>query len=289
MPNIRILGSIAGIISDIPLDEIKKPVHIVNGPLYTQYLLDEDESEDAHGPHIPGEVLELALLHKVHEPLEGDDAEDEGDDHAHQEFRREAAGIGALGGLFRILESHLGDLLDVLALGPLEHVEQCCTAHGWDAHEEAEFARVLAVHAHEHHGADGGAAAADARDTGDALHGAGHEGSPPVHLDTFVIRMLGARGAPLRSEKQNAGEEFGDAHGARVFEQAFERVLETEADECGRDTRQDDVARFLELFGIAADAAHDDVGNLLVENHEDGQQCAGMEHDVEEHARFVHA
>jgi hypothetical protein len=52
-------------------------------------------------------VLELALLHEVHEPLEGDDAEDKGDGHAHQEFRCEAARIGALGGLFGVFQGHL--------------------------------------------------------------------------------------------------------------------------------------------------------------------------------------
>ena len=101
--------------------------------------------------------------------------------------------------------------------------------------------------------------------------------------------MLGSGSAPLRGKQQQARKEFGDAHGARVFEQAFEQVLEAEADERRRDARENDVARFAELFLVTVEAAYDDVGNLLVEHHEDGQQGAGMEHDIEEHARFVHA
>ena len=248
--------------------------------------LDKDQPEDADGPDVPGEVLELALLQEGHEPLEGDDAEDEGDEHADEEFRSETARFGALHGLFGIEERLFGS--HGLALDPLDAVEECRSAHGGDAHEEAEFARVLAVHAHEHHGADGGTAATDARDASDALHGAGHERAPPVHLDAFVIRVLGARRAPLRSEKQNAGEEFGDAYGARVFEQALEGVLEAEADEGRRDACEDNVARFAELFPVAVDAAHDDVGNLLVEDDENRKKRTSVEHDVEEHARFVH-
>ena len=234
-------------------------------------------------------MLELALLHEVHEPLEGNDAEDKGDGHAHQEFRCEAARIGALGGLFGVFQGHLGDLLDVLAFCPLDDVEESCATHGGDAHEETEFAGVLAVHAHEHHGANGGTAAADARDAGDALHGAGHERAPPVHFDPFVVRVLGACRAPLRCKEQKTGEEFCDADGARVFEQTFECVLESEANERCGDRGEDDVARFFELFGVPADAAYDDIGNLLVEYDEDGKQRSGMEHDVEEHACFVHA
>ena len=101
--------------------------------------------------------------------------------------------------------------------------------------------------------------------------------------------MLSASCAPLRSKQEQARKEFGDAHGTRIFEQAFESILETEANHGRGDRGEDDVARFLELVAVTADAAHDDVGNLLVENHEDGQQGAGMEHDIEEHARFVHA
>ena len=216
-------------------------------------------------------MLELALLHEVHEPLEGDDAEDKGDGHAHQEFRCEATRIGTLGGLFGVFQGHLGDLLDVLAFCPLDDIEESGSAHGRNTHEEAEFARVLAVHAHEHHGANGRTAAADARDAGDALHGAGHERTPPVHLDPFVVRVLGAGRAPLRCKEQKTGEEFRDAHGARVFEQAFEQVLETEANERCGDGGEDDVARFFELFGVLADAAYDDIGNLLVEHDEDGK------------------
>ena len=101
--------------------------------------------------------------------------------------------------------------------------------------------------------------------------------------------MLGAGGAPLRSKQEQARKEFRHAHGARVFEQVLESILEAEADECRRNACEDDVARFAELFLIAVDAAYDDVGNLLVEHHEDRKQRAGVEHDVEEHARFVHA
>ena len=232
-------------------------------------------------------MLELAFLDKVHEPLEGDNAEDKRDNHAGQEFRGESAGIDAFQCLFRIEERFFGS--HALALDPLDAIEECCTADGGDTHEEAEFAGVLAVHTHEHHGADGGAAAADARDAGDALHCACHECSPPVHLDAFVIRVLGAGRAPLRCKKQKAGEKFCNADGARVFEQAFECVLEAEADERCRDAGEDDKARFAELFAVAAEATDDDVRNLLVENYENRKQCACVEHDIEEHACFVHA
>ena len=121
------------------------------------------------------------------------------------------------------------------------------------------------------------------------MHGAGHECSPPVHLHAFVIRVLGTGRTPLRCEQEQAGEKFCDADCSRIYEQAFECVLEAEADHRCRDTRQDDVAGFAELFFVASDAAHDDVGNLLVEHHEDGEERSGVEHDVEEHACFVHA
>ena len=231
-------------------------------------------------------MLELAFLDQVHEPLEGDDSEDKCDNHADQEFRGESAGINALQSLFRVEERFFRS--HSLALDPLDAIEKCCSANGRNAHEEAEFAGVLAVHAHEHHSADGRTATADARNAGDALHGAGHESSPPVHLDAFVIRVLGAGRAPLRCEKQKTGEKFCNADGARVFEQAFECVLETEADECCRDASENDVARFAELVAVTAEATDDDVRNLLVEHHEDRKQRACVEHDVEEHARFVH-
>ena len=232
-------------------------------------------------------MLELALLYKVHEPLEGDNAEDKCNDHADQKFRRESACIDALQSFFRIEDRFFRS--HALAFDPLDAIEECCTADGGDTHEEAEFAGVLAVHAHEHHGADGGTATADARDASDALHGTGHEGAPPVHLDAFVIRVLGAGRAPLRCEKQKAGEKFCNADGARIFEQAFECVLEAEADERCRDAGEDDKARFAELFAVATEASDDDVCNLLVEHHENRKQCACVEHDVEEHACFVHA
>ena len=232
-------------------------------------------------------MLELAFLDKVHEPLERDDAEDKGDDHADQEFRGESAGIDALQSFFRIEERFFGS--HALAFDPLDAIEKCCAANGRNAHEEAEFAGVLAVHAHEHHGADGRTATADARDAGDALYGAGHECAPPVHLNTFVIRVLSAGRAPLRCEKQKTGEKFCNADGTRIFEQAFESVLEAEADERCRDACENDVACFAELVAVATEATDDDVRNLLVEHHEDRKQCACVEHDVEEHACFVHA
>ncbi len=232
-------------------------------------------------------MLELALLYKVHEPLEGDDSEDKRDNHANQEFWGESACIDAFQCLFRIEERFFRS--HALAFNPLDAIEECCTADGGDTHEEAEFAGVLAVHAHEHHGADGRTATADARDAGDALHGAGHEGAPPVHLDAFVIRVLGAGWAPLRCEKQKAGEKFCNADGARIFEQAFESVLEAEADERCRDAGENDVACFAELVAVTAEATDDDVRNLLVEHHKDREQCTCVEHDVEEHACFVHA
>ena len=232
-------------------------------------------------------MLELALLYKVHEPLEGDDSEDKRDNHANQEFRGESACIDAFQCFFRVEERFFRS--HALAFDPLDAIEECCTADGRNAHEEAEFACVLAVHAHEHHGADGGTATADARDASDALHGTGHEGAPPVHLDAFVIRVLGAGWAPLRCEKQKTGEKFCNADGARVFEQAFECILEAEADHGCRNARKNDVARFVELVAVATEASDDDVCNLLVEHHENRKQCACVEHDVEEHACFVHA
>jgi hypothetical protein len=44
---------------------------------FFNFLLYENQSQDADCPDVPGEVLELALLDKVHEPFESDDAEDE--------------------------------------------------------------------------------------------------------------------------------------------------------------------------------------------------------------------
>ena len=115
--------------------------------------LKEYQSQDADCPDVPGEVLELALLDKVHEPLEGDDAEDERNDHADQEFGGESACVNAFQRFFRVEERFFRS--HALALDPLDAIEECCTAHGWDAHEEAEFASVLAVYAHEHHSTDG--------------------------------------------------------------------------------------------------------------------------------------
>ena len=231
--------------------------------------------------------MELAFLDKVHEPLEGDDSKDKCDNHADQEFRGESAGVNAFQSLFwveeRFFRSHC------LALDPLDAIEKCGPANGRNAHEETEFAGVLAVHAHEHHGADGRTATADARDASDALHGTGHEGAPPVHLDAFVIRVLGAGWAPLRCEKQKTGEKFCNADGARVFEQAFQSILEAEADHGCRNAGEDDKARFAELVAVATEASDDDVRNFLVEHHENRKQCACVEHDVEEHACFVHA
>ena len=232
-------------------------------------------------------MLEFALLHEVHEPFESDNAEDECYEHAHQKFRGKTASIDALESLFGIEERFFGS--HALALDPLDAIEECCTADGGNAHEEAEFACVLAIHAHEHHGTDGRTATADARDASDALNDASHESAPPVHLDSFVIRVLGAGWAPLRCEKQKTGEKFCNADGARVFEQAFQSILEAEADERCRDAGEDDKARFAELIAVATEASDDDVRNFLVEHHENRKQCACVEHDVEEHACFVHA
>ena len=211
-------------------------------------------------------MLELALLQEGHKPFEGDNAEDKRDDHTHQEFRGKATGIGALHGLFGVQESLFRS--HGLALDPLDAIEECSTAHGRNAHEEAEFASVLAVHAHEHHGADGRAATADARDAGDALNDASHESAPPVHLDAFVFRVLGASRSPLRREKQNAREEFCNADGSRIHEQRFKGVLEAEANQCGRDGSKYDVACFAQLVAVATEATDDDVYDFLAEHHE---------------------
>ena len=259
----------------------------MNGRFAYKLLLQQNQSQDADRPDVPGKVLELALLDKVHEPLEGYDSKDKSDNHADQEFRGESAGINAFQCLFWIENHFFGS--HALALKPLDAIKESCTANGRNAHEKAEFAGVLAVHAHEHHGTDGGAAAADARDAGDALHCAGHEGAPPVHFDAFVIRVLGAGRAPLRCEQEQSGEKFCDADGTRVFEQAFECVLEAEADERRRDAGKDDKASFAKLFAVAAEATDDDVRNLLVEHYENRKQSACVEHDIEEHACFVHA
>ena len=175
-----------------------------------------------------------------------------------------------------------------MALDPLDAVEEGCAADCRNAHEEAEFASVLAVYAHEHHGADSRTTTADARDAGDALNDTGHECAPPVHLDAFVFRMLGSGRSPLRCEKQNASEKFCNADGSRIHEQRFKGVFKAEANQCGRDGSKYDVACFAELFFIAAEATHDDVGDFLVEHDEDGKQRPCVEHDVKEHARFVH-
>ena len=231
-------------------------------------------------------MLELALLQECHEPLESDDAEDEGNNHAHQKFRREVACVNAFQSFFRVEERFFRS--HALALDPLDAVEECCTANCRDAHEEAEFASVLAVHAHEHHGADGRTATADARDAGDALYGAGHECAPPVHLDAFVIRVLGAGRAPLRCEKQKAGEKFCNADGARIHEQRFKSVFKAKAYHGRRDARKHDEACFTELFLVTAEATNDNVHDFLAEHDEYGKERSGVEHDVEEHARFVH-
>ena len=231
-------------------------------------------------------MLELALLQEGHEPLESDDAEDEGNNHAHQKFRREVACVNAFQSLFRIEERFFRS--HVLALDPLDAVEECCTANCGNAHEEAEFACVLAVHAHEHHGADGRTATADARDASDALNDASHESAPPVHLDTFVFRMFGAGRSPLRCEKQKAGEKFCNADGARIHEQRFKSVFKAKAYHGRRDAREHDEACFTELFLVTAEATDDNVYNLFAEHDEYGKERSGVEHDVEEHARFVH-
>lgn len=101
--------------------------------------------------------------------------------------------------------------------------------------------------------------------------------------------MLGACFAPLAREQQKAREKLGDAHGAGVHKKAFEGVLEAKADEGGGDAREDDVARFLELHLVAAEATHDDVDNLFAEYDENGEEGSCVKHDVEEHARFAHA
>lgn len=111
--------------------------------------------------------MELALLHEVHEPLEGDDAKYKGNQHAYEKFGRETACVGAFLRVFQAF-CHVGW---ALAFEPLDYVEEGSATHGGDAHEEAEFARVLAVYAQKEHGADGGTAAADSRDAGDTLHG----------------------------------------------------------------------------------------------------------------------
>lgn len=247
-------------------------------------LLNEYQSENACHPQVVTEVVELALLHEVHEPLEGDDAEYEGDEHAYEKFRGETAGVSAF---LRVLEAfcHIGR---VLALEPLDTIEEGCATHGGDAHEETEFARVLAVHAEENHAANRRTATADARDAGDALHDTGNQGAPPVHLDAFVFRVLRAGFSPLGSEQQTARDEEGRAHGARICEQTFKSVLESKANHGGRDARENDVARFLQLRGVAFHATDDDVHNLLAEYHKDGKQRTCVKHDVKEHARFVH-
>ena len=231
-------------------------------------------------------MLEFALLHEVHEPFESDNAEDECYEHAHQKFRGKTASIDALESLFGIEERFFGS--HALALDPLDAIEECCTADGGNAHEEAEFACVLAIHAHEHHGADGRTATADARDASDALNDASHESAPPVHLDTFVFRMLGAGRSPLRCEKQNAGEKFCNADRAWILEQAFEQILEAKANHGCRNACEHDEACLAELFLVAAEATNDNVHDFLAEHDEDGKERSCMEHDIKEHARFFH-
>ncbi len=250
------------------------------------YKLDENQAQNAYRPDVPSEVLELAFLQERHEPLEGDDAENERHNHANEKFWGEVAGVSAFQSLFwveeRFFRSH------ALALNPLDAVKECCATDCGNAHEETEFARVLAVYAHEHHGADGRTATADAWNASDALYDAGHEGAPPVHLDAFIFRVLGSGRSPLRREKQDAGEELGHAYGTRILEQPFEQILEAEAYHRCRDARENDKACFAQLFLVTAEATHDDVGNLLVEDDENRKKRTGVEHDVEEHARFVH-
>lgn len=232
--------------------------------------------------------MELALLHEGHEPLQGDDAEDEGDDHAYQKFRGKARSIGAGQGLFRLFDGVASNGFGVLALDPLDAIQEGGATDSGNAHEEAEFAGVLAVHAQKDHAADGRAAAADARDASDALHNARHQSAPPVHLDALAFRMLAAGLAPLGNKQQRGGKQHGAAHGLGIFEQAFKRLLEADADDGSRNGSQHDVARFLQLNRIAADAAHNHVHKFLAEHDEDGKESSRVEHDVEEHARFLH-
>lgn len=232
--------------------------------------------------------MELALLHEGHEPLQCDNAEDEGDDHAHQKFRSKARSVGAGQGLFRLFNGVACNGFGILALDPLDAIQEGGATDGGNAHEEAEFAGVLAIDAQENHATDGGAAAADARNAGDALHNASEQSAPPVHLDAFAFRMLAAGLAPLGDEQQGGGEQHGAANCLGIFKQAFQRLLETDADDGRWNRGQHDVASFLQLDRIAVDAAHNHVHKFLAEHDEDGKQSSCVEHDVEEHARFLH-
>lgn len=232
--------------------------------------------------------MELALLNKGHEPLQGDNAEDEGDDHAHQKFRSKARSVGTGQCLFGLFDGVASNGFGVLALDPLDAIQEGGATYGGNTHEEAEFAGVLAVHTQENHAADGRTATADTRDAGDTLHDACDQSAPPVHLDAFVIRMLAAGLAPLGDEQQGGGKEHGAANGLGIFEEAFQRLLETDADNSRRDGGQHDVARFFQLDGIATDAAHNHVHQFLAEHDEDGKESSCVKHDVKEHARFLH-
>ncbi len=251
-------------------------------------LLNKDQSKNACNPQVVAKVVELALLNKGHEPLQSDDAEDKGNDHTHQKFRSKLAGFCASLSLFGIFQDILGDLFGILALEPLDYIKESRTSHSRNAHKEAEFASILAVHSQEDHATDGRAAAANTRDASDTLNHASDQGAPPVHTDAFVVRMLAASFAPLGNEQQCCSKQHCAANGLGIFEQAFKRFLEANTDDGRRDGCENDIAHFVQLSPVAVDAAHDHVHDFLAEHHKDGKQRARVEHDVEEHSGFVH-
>ncbi len=86
-------------------------------------LPNKHEPQDSRRPQVIGEVVELSLLDKVHEPFERKDSGDKGDRHPDEEFRGERAALCAL------LE-HLGIFYRVerLALEPFDEIEERCGA-----------------------------------------------------------------------------------------------------------------------------------------------------------------
>lgn len=165
--------------------------------------------------------MELSLLDKVHEPLEREDSRDERDEHSREKFRGKCPAFRAPLEHFRIFYR-----VERLALDPFDGVEKGRSADSRDAHEERKFAGVLAVRSHEEHCGDSGAAAADARDAGDALHRSRGERAPPVHRLAGFFRVVRAGLCPFGSVEERSREEERAADEPRTFEERFDLVLE---------------------------------------------------------------
>ncbi len=149
------------------------------------HLPNEHQSQNSRRPQVIGEVVELSLLDKVHEPFECENSGDKGDSHPDEKFRGERAARCAL-------DDHFGLFyrVECLAFDPFDEVEKRGAADRRNAHEKGKFAGVFAVRSHEEHRGYGGTAAADARDAGDSLDRSRDERAPPVHRLAGFFRVV---------------------------------------------------------------------------------------------------